>query len=445
MRNVFENKKIFILGMAKSGYEAAKLLAQHQNQVFITDRKEQDVQQVQELEQAHVVVEVLEHPEEKLDESYQVVVKNPGIRMDHPVVIKAKELQIPVVNEMEVAYHFLPKDITILGVTGSNGKTTTTTLLYEMLKEEGKRVHLGGNIGYPLCSLLPQIQAGDSLVLEISDHQLMDLHDFKTNISILTNLSEVHLDFHGSYEHYKQTKKKIFAHHTAKDVAILNQGNQDVMELTNDIPSKKITFSAKVPADCQLVEGKLLYQDQILLSIDDIKLQGKHNIENCMCAILAALQVGVSKESICQVLTHFGGVEHRLEYVRTVNGVDYYNDSKATNVESTIIALSSFERPTILLLGGLDRGHSFEPLNEYVGQVKQIVAFGETKDRIAIWAKEQSLPCIITNTLEEAMRKVGSVAVSGDVVLLSPACASWDQYQRFEDRGDEFKAFVQKI
>lgn len=438
---MFQNSKIFILGMARSGFEAAKFLAQKNNQIFITDLKEQSEQQTKELENLGVTFEVLEHPEDVLDQSYCFLIKNPGIRKDHPCVLKAKELGIPVINEMEMAYHFL-EEVTIIGITGSNGKTSTTSLLYEMLKQDGKRVHLGGNIGYPLSGLLPSIQKGDYLVLEISDHQLVDFMDFKTNISIMTNLSEVHLDFHGDYETYKNVKKKIFAHHTNQDLAVINAGNQDVMDLVQDIPSKKITFSAVQPADFSLIENQICSFGKPLLSTNQMKLKGNHNYENLMCAIAAAQKCDVSFDTILKVACQFSGVEHRLEFVATIDGVSYYNDSKATNIESTIIAVSSFETPIHLILGGLDRGHSFDPLNSYLTHVKEVYCFGETKKRIETWAKSQEIPVHVFDTLKEATACAMNQAKSEEIVLLSPACASWDQYARFEDRGDEFKAIV---
>ncbi len=441
---MFQNSKIFILGMARSGYEAAKFLATQGNQIFVTDLKDQSEDQKKELLDLGVSFEVLEHPEDVLDKSYSCLIKNPGIRKDHPCVLKAKELGIPVINEMEMAYHFLPQ-VTIVGITGSNGKTTTTTLLYEMIKRDGKRVHLGGNIGYPLSSLLGEIETGDILVLEISDHQLVDFKDFKTNISIMTNLSEVHLDFHGTYDIYKQVKKKIFEHHTDQDLAIINSGDSDVIDLTSDIPSKKITFSALKEADIFISENMICYQNENVISLDEIKLKGNHNYENFMCACVVALKLGVSMDSIKEVAHNFGGVEHRLEYVRTIDGVSYYNDSKATNIESTIIAVNSFKNPIHLILGGLDRGHAFEPLNPYLGHVKEIYCYGETKDRIADWADTKKIPVHVFDTLKEATICASNQAENDEIVLLSPACASWDQYPRFEDRGDEFKNIVNNI
>lgn len=442
---MYENKKIFILGMARSGFEVAKLLAKHNNEITITDMKEQNEEDVKVLKELGVTYIVTDKPDELLDDSYDVLVKNPGIIKSHKCVVKAKELGMKVINEVEVAGTFLP-NVRIVGITGSNGKTTTTTLIYNILEKAGLPVHLGGNIGYPVSSLVERVKENDILVLEISDHQLVDMYDFKTDISVLTNLYQNHLDFHeNSYDNYKNTKKKIFNGHTDKEFAIINNGNEDVLKLVNDIPSKKITFSSEVESDIYIKDDYIVYNDEKIININDIMLQGKHNYENAMCAIIVCKELGVSNDVINEVLTTFGGVEHRIEYVRTLNKRDFYNDSKSTNTDSTVIAVNSFKRPTILIMGGLDRGHSFDNLNEYMTNVKLVVCYGETKDRINEWCKSLNIKCIIKDNLIDATNTSYENSSEGDVILLSPGCASWDQYKCFEDRGNEFKETVNKL
>ena len=350
-----------------------------------------------------------------------------------------------VVNEVEVAYSFLNKNAKIIAITGSNGKTTTTTMIFNILKQAGLDVLLGGNIGYPVSSLVPKVKDNSILVLEISDHQLVDMHDFKSNISILTNLYQVHLDFHESYAVYKNMKKKIFNKHTADDLAILNKNNIDVLNLTEDINSNKLYFSSTEEADCMIKNDAIYYKGEEIIKLKDIKLKGVHNYENIMCAIMAVKEFNVSNEIIFNYLNKFGGVEHRIEYVDTIDGVEYYNDSKATNVDSTIIAVDSFKNPTILLLGGLDRGHSFEPLKGHLDNVKLIISYGETKNRIKEFADSENIKCIVVDTLVEATHEAIKNAKENYTVLLSPACASWDQYKCFEDRGEEFKKEVFRI
>lgn len=445
---MFENKKIFILGMARSGYESSKVLANHGCDVTVTDMKDQDENQVKELESLGVKVVITNEPTTLLDGTFDYVVKNPGIKLDHPICLKAKELGITVVSEVEVAYSFLKdKNAQIIGITGSNGKTTTTTLIYEFLKEHKADVFLGGNIGFPVCSLVEKANEGSILVLEISGHQLHDCYDFKTNVSVMTNLIEVHIDHFKTYDFYKFNKAKIFNNHTSDDICIYNIANEDVVDKVSSIPSQKVSFTAcnGYNSDLYLKDGCIYYKDEMIIEAKDIMLQGNHNYENIMCAIAATKKYGVTNEEIFNVLNRFGGVEHRIEFVKNINGVEFYNDSKATNVKSTQIALNAFNKPTILILGGLDRGHSFDDLEDYLKNTKLILCYGETKERIKEFANRLNIECIVLNNLEEATKEAYKNSVSGDVILLSPACASWDQYKSFEDRGNEFKRVINNL
>ena len=441
---MFENKKIFILGMARSGYEAAKLLSDYNNEIIVTDGKEQKEELVSELESLGVKVIITSDQLSLLDDSFDYVIKNPGIKYDNPVVVKAKELGIKVINEIEMAYSFLDKSVNIIGVTGSNGKTTTTTLISEFMKNSFDNVYLGGNIGIPLSNFVRDIKSNSYLVLEISDHQLCDMYDFKTNVSVLTNITPTHLDFHKSYEVYQMTKKKIFNNHTSDDLAVINKDDEVSMKITDDIKSTKVYYGHDKTNLAYYDEEGIYYDGKLVIKLDDIILKGKHNYQNIMGAIIAVKKYGVTDEVIQKVLKEFKGVEHRLEYVDTIDGVTYYNDSKATNCVSTITALNSFDKPTILLLGGYDRGHSFHDLDNSMKNVKCVVCFGETKNRIEEFCNDLNIKCYKKDTLKEAMNVVKDICTPGDVVLLSPACASWDQYDKFEDRGDEFKNLVRE-
>lgn len=441
---MFENKKIFILGMARSGYEAAKLLSDYNNEIIVTDGKEQKEELVSELESLSVKVIITSDQLSLLDDSFDYVIKNPGIKYDNPVVVKAKELGIKVINEVEMAYSFLDKSVNIIGVTGSNGKTTTTTLISEFMKNSFDNVYLGGNIGIPLSNFVRDIKPNSYLVLEISDHQLCDMYNFKTNVSVLTNITPTHLDFHKSYEVYQMTKKKIFNNHTSDDLAVINKDDEVSMKITDDIKSTKVYYGHDKTNLAYYDEEGIYYDGKLVIKLDDIILKGKHNYQNIMGAIIAVKKYGVTNEVIQKVLKEFKGVEHRLEYVDTIDGVTYYNDSKATNCVSTITALNSFDKPTILLLGGYDRGHSFHDLDDSMKNVKCVVCFGETKNRIEEFCNDLKIKCYKNDTLKEAMNVVKDICTPGDVVLLSPACASWDQYDRFEDRGDEFKNLVRE-
>lgn len=443
---MYKNKKILVLGMARSGYEVAKLLSKHDNKILVTDKKDQDISHIEELEELGVTFIKSEDPINLLDSSFDLVIKNPGIRYDHPLILKAIELGVRVENEIEVAYHFLPKDAFIIAVTGANGKTTTTTLCYEFACKTGKTVHLGGNIGYPLSSIVNNVKSGDIVVLEISAQQLHDCYDFKPNVSILTNLVPVHIDFFGDYENYINHKLKIFMNHTNDDIAIINKGNLDSFESTKNIKSKKIYFSSNTPdSDIYIKEGAIYYNDERIINLNDIRIKGMHNYENIMCAIVATKMLGISNNDIKEVLDKFVGVEHRMEFVGKVNGREFYNDSKATNVKSTEIALNAFNTPVILLLGGLDRGHSFEDLSDDLSYVTHVISYGETKDRIKEFALKYNKDCVVVNTLSEAVKCAYSISNSGDTILLSPACASWDQFESFEKRGEVFKEEVGKL
>ena len=431
--------------MARSGIAIAKLLSHYENNITISDIAEQKEETVKELEDMGIKVIITKEQADLIENTYNVIIKNPAIKSDHPALEKAKSFHIPIINELEASFSFLPKDIQIIGITGSNGKTTTTTVVYELLKYTNKNIHVGGNIGTPLASLVEQIKSGDILVLEISDHQLCDMYTFKTDISIMTNLSEVHLDFHGSYEKYKEMKKRIFNHHTNKNIAILNKENHDVLELTKDISSQKFYFSSQEKADIYIKNDKIIYKDEEIINCHDMKLKGVHNYENSMIGILIAKMFHVKNADIKHFFNEFGGVEHRLEYVCEKNGRKFYNDSKSTNNQSTIIALNSFTEPTILLMGGLDRNIPFEEIAPSLTHIKMILCYGETKEKIKEFAIQNNKPVMVLENLKEATFKAYEISEKGDIILLSPACASWDQYSDFEKRGKEFKEWVKKI
>lgn len=444
---MFENKKILVLGFARSGYEASKLLAKKGNKVILNDLKEDHEQnKIDELKSLGVEIILGSHPDNLLDASFDYLIKNPGVPIDHKYILKAKELGIEVINEVEMAYRLMPKDVTLVAITGTNGKTTTTTLIYEMIKKEGKRVHLTGNIGYPLCSFLNVIEPNDIIVMETSCQQLENFKEFKPNIAVMTNLSEAHIDFLKSYDNYKRVKAKIFQNQTSNDIAILNIENDDVMEVTKNIKSKVKYFSSQnIINGCYIKDDAIYYYDEKIINLKDIKLVGMHNYENIMASILAVKELGITNESIIGVLKNFNGVPHRLEFVKEFNKRLFYNDSKATNIKSTQIALSSFTKPTILLLGGMERGQDFNLLKDYVNYVKLIVCFGENKKRVKEFGDSLMIETIVKDNLHDAVITAYEKSSQGDIILLSPASASWDQYKCFEDRGIEYKECINKL
>jgi len=444
---MFKNNKIFVLGMARSGYEVAKLLAKRGNSIVLNSNAEdEDENHIKELKELGVELILGTHPENLIDNNFDYVIKNPGVKENHDYVVKARELNIPVINEVELAYRLLPEDVYIIGITGSNGKTTTTTLIYEILKEAKLPVTLAGNIGYPLSSIVERTKSKDILVLEISVQQLFNLDKFKTNISVLTNIYNTHIELTGTKERYIELKKKIFNHHTTDDYAVLNYDNEDVTNMTSDIVSHRLYFSTKDNVDgCYIINNSIYYKSDKVIDLNDIFIKGMHNYENVMSAIVVAKILNVNNEVICKVLKEFKGVEHRIEYVRELNGIKIYNDSKSTNMKACQTALSSFDEPTVLILGGMERGGDFNELKEYFNNVKIVTAYGETKNKIKEFCDTMNIECIVVDNLKEATELAYKNAVNGDIILLSPACASWDQFKDYEERGRLFKEYINNL
>lgn len=447
---MFEGKKILILGFARSGYEVAKYLIGKDNEVILNDSKAEDshdLEKINELKELGVKFIFGSHPDNLLDSSFDFLIKNPGVPIDHKYVLMAKDLNIEVINEVEMAYRLLPDGIKIIGITGTNGKTTTTTLTYEILKKTyGERVVLAGNIGFPLCSFLTTLNNDSILVMEVSCQQLENLSTFKPNIAVMTNLSPAHIDFFKSYDNYKRVKSKLFKNQKNEDIAILNIENKDVMDETKDILATTKFFSSEnIINGSYLKDNNIYYYDEVVMSCDDVKIVGKHNLENVMAAIMVAKELGVTNDVICDVISSFSGVEHRLEYVDTINDVMFYNDTEATNIKCTQIALSSFNKPIILILGGLERGQDFTELTPFMKNVKSIVAIGQCRERVLEYGKSIGVDTYSYEYLTDGFDKCVEVSKSGDIILLSPASASWDQYKECEIRGAEFKKKVEEL
>lgn len=440
---MYEFKNVFVLGMARSGYEVTKVLLSLKSKVFITDGKEQEKEKVEEIENLGAKFLVLSNPEDYLTSEFDLVVKNPGVPLDHPVCKKAEELGIKIINEMELGFNLLPKNVTVIGITGSNGKTTTSTLIYKILEKGERKVHLGGNIGIPFVSMIKDIKENDILVLEISAQQIHNFENFKPNIGIITNITPTHLDFFKTFENYKQDKINLLKNQTESDIAIINSNDKESEDIKTNGKIMKISLDKK--EDTYLENNYIVYKNEKIINTNDIFIKGNHNIQNAMCAITVAKLLNIDNKFIFDVLSTFGGVEHRIEYVANVKNREFYNDSKSTNTVSTIVALKAFQTPTILLLGGLDRGHSFDELSAYTKNVKLIVSYGETKERIKHFANSINIKCIVVNTLEEAVTSAFSSSEEFDTILLSPACASWDQFKDYEERGREYKKYINTL
>ena len=447
---MFEHNKVLILGFARSGYEAAKLLINRGNEVILNDNKEedkQDLDKVKELKDLGVKFVFGSHPDDLLDNSFDYLIKNPGVPIDHKYVLKARELGIEVINEAEMAFRLLPEDIKLMAITGTNGKTTTTTLTYEMMKAYYKeKVFLTGNIGYPMTDLLGKVKSGDYIVMEVSCQQLENMSKFKPNVALLTNFSPAHIDFFKTYENYKRVKTKLFQNQTAEDVAILNAENEESLNETKDIKSTKKYFSSKKKVDGTYLEGNdIYYNGEYVLSRDDIKIAGMHNVENVMAAITIVKEFNVPSEVIKEVVSNFKGVEHRLEFSGEVNTRRFYNDTEATNIKCTQIALSSFDQDTFIILGGLERGQNFEDLIPFMKNVKGILAIGTCRDRVKELGDKLGIPTIVHEYLKDGFKELYDMSTPNSVILLSPGSASWDQYKECEVRGAEFKTLVKEL
>ena len=447
---MFENKKVFILGLARSGFAAAKYLIEHNNEVVLNDSKDEsklDRNQIEELQSLGVKLVFGSHPDDLLDGSFDYLIKNPGVPIDHKYVLKARELGVEVINEAEMAFRLLPEGIKLIAITGTNGKTTTTTLTYEIMKAYYKeKVFLTGNIGYPMTDLLGKVKAGDYIVMEVSCQQLENMSQFKPNVGLITNFSPAHIDFLKSYENYKRVKAKIFMNQTSEDVAILNAENEEVLNETKDIKSTKKYFSSKKEVNgTYLVGNDIYYNGEYVLSRDDIKIAGMHNVENVMAATTIVKEFNVPSEVIKEVVSNFKGVEHRLEFSGEVNTRRFYNDTEATNIKCTQIALSSFDQDIFIILGGMERGQSFEDLIPYMKNVKGILAIGTCRDRVKELGDKLGIPTIVQEYLKDGFKELYDMSTPNSVILLSPGSASWDQYKECEVRGAEFKNLVKEL
>lgn len=446
---MFEDNKIFILGLARSGSEAAKYLIKRGNVVVLNDAKEEDKHDanvVSELRELGVNLVFGSHPDDLLDKSFDYLIKNPGVPIDHKYVLKARELGIPVINEAEMTYRLLPDGVKIVGITGTNGKTTTTTLIYNILKKAlGDKVYLSGNIGIPNTSLLNKVKDGDIIVQEVSVQQLENMSTYKPNIGVMTNLSLAHIDFMKSYKYYKDVKTRLFINQTKDDIAIINYNDEEVLEQVKNIKSTKVYFGVGKDINCYLDNDIIYYNNDEIIKRSDIFVAGLHNVYNVMAAICVAKQFNISNNIIREVVSSFRGVTHRLEYVDNINGRVFYNDTEATNIKCTQIALDSFNKPTLVILGGLDRGQDFNELKDHLNNVKMILAIGQSRDRVVQFAESMNIPVISYEYLKDGFKELYNNSSEGDVILLSPASASWDQYKECEIRGSEFKRLVEDL
>lgn len=449
----WKDRSIVVLGLAKSGVAVAKLLHQLGAKVVANDVKPRnECPEAIELERLGIPVINGEHPDGLIHDEVDLLVKNPGIPYRAKPVRQAIEKGIPVVTEVEIAG--LLCKAAIIGITGSNGKTTTTTLVGQMLTTGGLRAKVAGNIGQALTEVVQELGEDQWLVAELSSFQLKGTAQFRPRIAALLNIVPAHLDYHQTIEDYIVSKTRLFQNQTEQEIAVLNRDSDICRRVASEISSTIWWFSRQ-----QEVEQGVFVQDgwivarifagdeKRILPVSEVALRGDFNLENALAATAIALACRCPISAIQETLSTFTGVEHRLEYVTTINGVEYYNNSKATNAESCIKSLQSFVEPIVLIAGGLDRGvHFAELVPELEKRVKALVAYGETKHILLERAKEAGIvERHAVQDITEAVQVASTLAQPGDVILLSPACASWDLYTSFEERGSIFKQAVHTL
>ncbi len=442
-------KKWTVLGAARSGVAVAGLLKRHGADVFLSEMapREEKRDEAGILERNGIASEFGDHSKRILDASGVVV--SPGIALSNSVMQMIEDAGIPVWSEIEVASWFC--DAPMIAVTGSNGKSTTTALMGYMFSSAGRPCVVAGNIGQPFSDYVERIEPEGVAVLEISSFQLETIDAFHPSIAVFLNLTPDHLDRHGTMEAYGRLKARIFENQVASDYLVYNGLDEKVVEWAKSARSERVVFGVEADSlKCGYVhQGMLTMQlgqkPEAICSVDSMSLRGDHNVSNALAAALAARLMGTAGNAIAQALQTYRALPHRMEFVRTVDGVDWVNDSKATNVDAVWYALGSFSTPVILIAGGRDKDADFRLLRERVGErARSVVLLGEAADKLKE-ALQGVCPLIRVNTLEEAVQKAKEVAQPHDVVLLSPACASFDMFKNFEDRGDKFKALVERL
>lgn len=444
-----EDKNVLVLGMAKSGVSAALLLHRLRANVLVNDANANQPQElIEKLENKGIRMVLGVHPTNILSQNkIELIVKNPGIPYTNPVLVDAKARGIKIVSEPELAYWVM--DSELIGVTGSNGKTTVTTLIQLMLDDNKKHAYVAGNIGVPATTVAQKATAEDKIVMELSSFMLAGIDRLHPHIAVLNNIFASHLDWHKTRENYVNDKMNITKNQTKDDFLVINWDNTEWQELAKRTQAKVVPFSSQglTKSGAYEIEGKLYFKDELIMEADEIGIPGEQNVENALAAIAVAKIEKVSTAHIKQVLTTFGGVKHRIQYVENLNGRQFYNDSKATDIEATQVALRSFKKPVILIAGGLDRHDDLDRLiPDLEPNVKEVIVNGETAEKFKKIAQKAGISVIKDSSrVSESVEIAYQDSKEGDIILLSPAAASWDQYKTFEERGDEFIAAVQNL
>lgn len=438
---MLENKNILIMGFGVTGKSALKFLKEFPCKIYVYDSN-------QDLQKLNVEEDFIIFKEEDLDK-IDLIVKSPGIYPFHELLIKAREKNIEIISDIELSYRNL-KTKNVIAVTGTNGKTTTTTIIGDILKRVSQ-TYVVGNIGRGILEITGEAKSDDYLVIEASSFQLEDTIDFKPHIALLTYVTSDHLDWHKTTKNYVDAKFKIFKNQDENDFAILNYENKELAKEYN-LKAEKYYFSMEKISDkgAFVQDGKIYFNDgeniEEVLDTKDIKIPGDHNIKNIMAAIIGCKLLNIDLDIIKKSITSFTGVEHRIEFVRELRGVKYYNDSKGTNPDSTEVAVAAMDGDVILIAGGYDKGAEFDDLIEKSkDKIKTAILFGETAEKISKACKKNDLEFYITKDLNKAVELAEKISCEGDDVLLSPACASWDMYSDYEVRGQHFKDLVKEL
>jgi len=441
-----DGKRALVVGLGKSGVASALFMKAHGARVTVSDTKSGDElrNEIPVLLDHGITVETGGHGDRTF-RGQDLIVVSPGVPVDAPPLVQARSLGETVIGEIELAAQFLPGPV--IAITGSNGKTTTTTLTGEIMAAGKFPVLVGGNIGTPAISLAERAKSDTVIVLEVSSFQLETIQTFRPKVAVVLNVTPDHLDRHRTFEIYVDAKARIFENQQGVDFAVLNADDPTCVAMSKRTKAQVFWFSRQKEVDrgAWVRDGDILFRDgtgqREILQVSEIPLKGAHNLENVLAAVCAGALMGCGPERIHQAVHDFKAVEHRLEFVATVGGVDYYNDSKATNVDATIKALESFPANIHLILGGKDKGSDYTVLNDLIRQrVKRIYTIGAAAAKIESQVKGAEV--VHAETLENAIRKAHAVAKSGDVVLLAPACASFDQFKSYEHRGKMFKEIV---
>lgn len=445
----FTGKKVLVVGLARSGMAAIKILHKLGADIVLSERKPaEELKELATLKELGVTI--VDQSMEVFDKDYDLCVKNPGVPYRSPFMEALAQHGVPVITEIELAFQ-VAKPQHYIAITGTNGKTTTTTLVYEILNAAfpGK-AHLCGNIGIPLCEIVMEeglMEESDHYIaLEISNYQLVNIDRFRPDVATIINLTPDHVDFMGSLEAYYKSKTEVYRNMKPEDTFILNADDPVLAEYVEKypVPATVKSFSLdNTDTDNYVKDGQLCVGDEPVLPLTSIRLPGKHNLQNVMIAVSVAKVLGIANETIKEVVEDFTGVEHRIEFVRELDGVRYYNDSKGTNTDATVTALKAFDKGVILLLGGFEKGLPMDDVKAHLGCVKKVIGFGACGPRLV--ADTVGEDGIVVTTLDEAVEEAVKIAEPGDTVLLSPTTSSFDQYTCFEERGDHFKKLVNEL